>query len=92
LGGTIETVGVAPAQNKQKGETPYSRASIDHRAREAVDSAYDAASTAAISRNHPLKCRFRDIHIMTQQMQGRLSHFETVDAWMMGLDTHSIFV
>lgn len=58
-----------------------------HRAREAVDFAYNAAGATAIFESHPLERRFRDIHTVTQQLQGRLSHFETVGAWMMGVDT-----
>jgi alkylation response protein AidB-like acyl-CoA dehydrogenase len=63
-----------------------------HKAREAVDFAYNAAGTTAIFENHPLERRFRDIHTVTQQLQGRLSHFETVGAWMMGADTDLTFV
>jgi alkylation response protein AidB-like acyl-CoA dehydrogenase len=63
-----------------------------HKAREAVDFAYDAAGATAIFENHPLERRFRDIHTVTQQLQGRLSHFETVGAWMMGVDTDLTFV
>ena len=58
-----------------------------HRAREAVDFAYNAAGATAIFQSHPLERRFRDIHTVTQQLQGRLSHFETVGAWMMDVDT-----
>src|ERR1700744_4084502 len=57
-----------------------------HRGREAVDFAYNAAGATAIFDTHPLERRFRDIHTVTQQLQGRASHFETVGAWMMGLD------
>jgi indole-3-acetate monooxygenase len=63
-----------------------------HKAREAVDFAYDAAGATAIFENHPLERRFRDIHTVTQQLQGRLSHFETVGAWMMGADADLTFV
>jgi alkylation response protein AidB-like acyl-CoA dehydrogenase len=63
-----------------------------HKAREAVDFAYNAAGTTAIFENHPLERRFRDIHTVTQQLQGRLSHFETVGAWMMGADADLTFV
>ena len=55
-----------------------------HKAREAVDFAYNAAGATAIFDNHQLERRFRDIHTVTQQLQGRASHFETVGAWMMG--------
>jgi indole-3-acetate monooxygenase len=63
-----------------------------HKAREAVDFAYNAAGATAIFEGHPLERRFRDIHTVTQQLQGRLSHFETVGAWMLGADADLAFV
>lgn len=63
-----------------------------HKAREAVDFAYNAAGATAIFEDHPLERRFRDIHTVTQQLQGQLRHFETVGAWMMGVDTDLSFV
>jgi alkylation response protein AidB-like acyl-CoA dehydrogenase len=63
-----------------------------HRSREAVDFAYNAAGATAIFESHPLERRFRDIHTVTQQLQGRLSHFETVGAWMMDADADLTFV
>ncbi len=63
-----------------------------HKAREAVDFAYNAAGATAIFEGHPLERRFRDIHTVTQQLQGRLSHFETVGAWMLGVDADLTFV
>jgi alkylation response protein AidB-like acyl-CoA dehydrogenase len=63
-----------------------------HKAREAVDFAYNLAGATAIFENHPLERRFRDIHTVTQQLQGQLKHFETVGAWMMGADTDLTFV
>lgn len=63
-----------------------------HKSREAVDFAYNAAGATAIFENHPLERRFRDIHTVTQQLQGRLSHFETVGAWMLGADADLTFV
>jgi alkylation response protein AidB-like acyl-CoA dehydrogenase len=63
-----------------------------HKAREAVDFAYNAAGATAIFENHPLERRFRDIHTVTQQLQGQLKHFETVGAWMMGAEADLTFV
>ena len=63
-----------------------------HQAREAVDAVYNAAGATAIFSSHPLQRRFRDIHTVTQQLQGRLSHFETVGAWMLGADADLAFV
>ena len=63
-----------------------------HSAREAVDYAYNAAGATAIFHSHPLERRFRDIHTVTQQLQGRLNHFETVGAFMMGAVTDLTWV
>jgi alkylation response protein AidB-like acyl-CoA dehydrogenase len=63
-----------------------------HKAREAVDFAYNAAGATAIFENHPLERRFRDIHTVTQQLQGQIRHFETVGAWMLGADADLTFV
>ncbi|WP_407174404.1 acyl-CoA dehydrogenase family protein [Bradyrhizobium sp. STM 3562] len=62
------------------------------KAREAVDFAYHTAGATAIFENHPLERRFRDMHTVTQQLQGRMSHFETVGAWMLGADADLTFV
>jgi alkylation response protein AidB-like acyl-CoA dehydrogenase len=63
-----------------------------HTARDAVDFAYNAAGTTAIFETHPLERRFRDMHTVTQQLQGRLSHFETVGAWLLGGEPDLTFV
>jgi len=63
-----------------------------HQARDAVDFAYNAAGAAVVFGSHPLERRFRDIHTVTQQIQGRLSHFETVGAWIMGAEADLTFV
>jgi alkylation response protein AidB-like acyl-CoA dehydrogenase len=63
-----------------------------NKAREAVDFAYHAAGATAIFESHPLQRRFRDMHTVSQQLQGRLSHFETVGAWMLGAECDLTFV
>ena len=63
-----------------------------HSARDAVDFAYNAAGTTAIFESHPLERRFRDMHTVTQHLQGRMSHFETVGAYMLGGDPDLTFV
>jgi len=63
-----------------------------HKAREAVDFAYNAAGATAIFESHPLERRFRDIHTVTQQLQGRLSHSKPVGAWLMGADADLTWV
>jgi len=63
-----------------------------HRARDAVDFAYNAAGATAIFESHPLERRFRDVHTVTQQLQGRLSNFETVGAYLLGGEPDLTFV
>lgn len=55
-----------------------------HEAKEALDTLYDAAGTSAIFPSTPFERRFRDIHTVAQQIQGRKSHFQTVGEWMFG--------
>ena len=62
------------------------------KAREAVDFADHTAGATAIFDTHPLERRFRDMHTVTQQLQGRMSHFETVGAWMLDAKADLSFV
>jgi indole-3-acetate monooxygenase len=57
-----------------------------HQAREVVDTAYHAAGATAIFNSEPFERRFRDIHTVLQQYQGRQAHFETVGQMLLGLD------
>jgi len=63
-----------------------------HQAREALGFAYQAAGATAIFESHPLERRFRDMHTVTQQLQGRLSHLESVGAWVLGGEADLTFV
>jgi alkylation response protein AidB-like acyl-CoA dehydrogenase len=63
-----------------------------HQARDALDFAYDAAGATAIFDSHPLERRFRDLHTLTQQLQGRASHLETVGAYLLGAEPDLTFV
>jgi alkylation response protein AidB-like acyl-CoA dehydrogenase len=60
-----------------------------HQAREAVDTLYHAAGATAIFEENPFERRFRDIHTVVQQYQGRQSHFETVGQVLLGLGPES---
>ena len=53
-------------------------------AMEVADYAYKAAGTDAIVPGSPFERRFRDIHTVVQQIQGRSAHFEAVGAIMFG--------
>ena len=58
-----------------------------HTAIEVVDILYQAAGATAIFNENPFERRFRDIHSVAQQLQGRQVHFETVGQYLMGLET-----
>jgi len=57
-----------------------------HTALEVVDILYQAAGATAIFDENPFERRFRDIHSVAQQLQGRQQHFETVGQYLMGLE------
>ena len=57
-----------------------------HQACEVVDTAYHAAGATAIFENNPFERRFRDVHTVVQQYQGRQAHFETVGQVLLGLE------
>ena len=53
-------------------------------AKEVVASLYTAAGALAIFNSRPFERRFRDIHTVTQQIQGHPAHFETVGQILLG--------
>ena len=55
-----------------------------HEAKTAADIAWDAAGSTAIARTGSFERRFRDIHTVTQQVQGRRTHLQTVGAYLLG--------
>ena len=55
-----------------------------HEAKTVVDILYDHAGATAIFATSPFERRFRDIHTIAQQVQGRQSHFQTVGAFLLG--------
>jgi alkylation response protein AidB-like acyl-CoA dehydrogenase len=57
-----------------------------HEAKSVADIVYDAAGATAIFKGHLLERHFRDIHTLTQQYQGRKTHFQAVGASLLGLD------
>jgi alkylation response protein AidB-like acyl-CoA dehydrogenase len=57
-----------------------------HQSLQVVDAAYHAAGSTAIFEENPFERRFRDIHTVSQQLQGRQEHFETVGQFLLGLE------
>lgn len=61
-------------------------------AKAAADIIYHLAGSSAIFANAAFERRFRDIHAVTQQMQGRQFHFETVGKYLLGLETDATWL
>jgi indole-3-acetate monooxygenase len=57
-----------------------------HQSLQVVDTAYHAAGSTAIFEQNPFERRFRDVHTVSQQLQGRQEHFETVGQYLLGLE------
>jgi alkylation response protein AidB-like acyl-CoA dehydrogenase len=55
-----------------------------HQAKDVVDVAYHEAGATAIFDANPFERRFRDVNTVTQQVQGRRSHFETIGQHLLG--------
>jgi len=56
-----------------------------HEAKEVADTAYDLAGATAVFAKNGFERRFRDLHTVAQQLQGRKTHFQTVGAFLLGL-------
>ena len=63
-----------------------------HQAREVADFAYHEAGATAIFAANAFERRFRDINTVTQQVQARSAHFETVGGYLLGLSPSLRFV
>jgi alkylation response protein AidB-like acyl-CoA dehydrogenase len=63
-----------------------------HSAAGATDTAYQAAGATAIFESNPFERRFRDVHAVTQQIQARPAHFETVGRFLLGLEPEPGFL
>jgi alkylation response protein AidB-like acyl-CoA dehydrogenase len=61
-----------------------------HQSLAVVDTAYHAAGSTAIFEENPFERRFRDIHTVSQQLQGRQEHFETVGQYLLGLEPDNL--
>ena len=55
-----------------------------HQAKEVVDICWREAGATAIFDSQPFERRFRDMHAVTQQVQGRMTHLEAVGLHLLG--------
>jgi indole-3-acetate monooxygenase len=71
---------------RQRNRIRLSATHAIHEAKGAVDLLYDSAGTSAVFADGPFERRFRDIHMIAQQIQGRKAHYRSVGSWMLGHD------
>ena len=79
----LKESGTAPTTSSRSARPQRARVRLgctpgDPVGREDADYVYKAAGTSAIFLGTPFERRFRDIHTLSQQIQSREAHFETV--------------
>jgi alkylation response protein AidB-like acyl-CoA dehydrogenase len=52
---------------------------------EVVDTVYNAAGATSVYEGHPLQRFFQDIHVISQHLQARRTHYELVGRYWLGL-------
>jgi alkylation response protein AidB-like acyl-CoA dehydrogenase len=57
-----------------------------HQAAWVTDTVFQVAGATAIFESNPFERRFRDMHAVTQQIQARQAHYETVGRYFLGLE------
>ena len=56
-----------------------------------VDIAYEVCGSDSIFEHKPIQRRFQDAHVITQQIQGRMAHYETAGQFFLGLEPEGMF-
>ena len=76
---------VAPIEVADRARVRLACTNAIQAAAEVVDFAYKAAGVDAIFPGNPFERRFRDMHTLSQQIQARNAHFETVGQVLLGM-------
>ena len=63
-----------------------------NRATDVAETVYRLAGSTAIFEAGPFERRFRDMHAVSQQVQGRQSNFEIVGRYMLDLEVGTMFL
>jgi len=91
LGMTMFPQGQRPGQY-YKPSMLMSMSTNTQQAREVADFAYHAAGGTAVFTRQAFERRFRDVHTVAQQLQGRDDHFENVGKFLLDLTPDTTFL
>ena len=58
------------------------------KAAEVVDIAYEVIGATSIFESSPIQRKFQDAHAITQQIQGRMEHYQTAGQFFLGMEVH----
>jgi len=83
---------IEPLGSPERARVRLACSQAIHCALEVADAVYKAAGTSAIFLGTPFERRFRDIHTLSQQIQSREAHFETVGKVMLNGDPDGTFL
>ena len=56
-----------------------------------ADIAYEVCGSDSVFEHKPIQRRFQDAHVITQQIQGRMAHYETAGQFFLGLEPEGMF-
>jgi alkylation response protein AidB-like acyl-CoA dehydrogenase len=56
-----------------------------------VDVAYNLAGATSVFADNPIQRRFQDVHVITQQAQGRMVHYDTAGKYFLGQNADGFF-
>jgi indole-3-acetate monooxygenase len=76
--------------NDQKIEIRLASTWAIHQAAKVADTVFHMVGSTAVFQKNPFERRFRDINTLTQQLQGRQSHYENVGQVLLGLDPDAL--
>ena len=77
---------VKPLTMSQRVHMRLASTHANRKATDVVDIAYTLCGSSAIFESNPVQRRFQDVHVINQQVQGRLSHYDTAGRFFMGMD------
>lgn len=83
--------GTTPIDLADRARLRLSCANAIQAASEVVDMTYKEAGVSAIFPGTPFERRFRDLHTLTQQIQSRGAHYESVGSILLGNEPAGIF-